>query len=384
MEWEYRYNELAPRNLMLFSLGFAVFSACVVVPPPAFTRAGFTVESLFSETLGSERTDFVGYHIRRTSLVLACHCALPLLYTGMVYTYYSDLVPSLTAFGVPVLPALATAVALAAGTVIFICASHLRDASSRPLWVGHPLVRALEAYGPRGWGEVAASVCAEVAGDATEVFVRLGVTTVVTDSWVCVVGTYSVVVAHLRDVVLRVDPRRTVEREVAGEVEQVLGVEVTEGRAGRAGVVSAVIRVASTDWARLNARLQGVIVDARGVLIQQTLDERFLTALEEVVAANTAALDSPATRTIEAEPGDLCAGCLASPPEVRLVARCGRPACESCFCRPMWCLSCLGRWFLAKQRERRTGPAAGWLADGQAPCPTCRRVFCALDIVKVV
>jgi hypothetical protein len=402
MEWESRYDENGPRNLLLFSLGYAVFAACVVIPPPAFTRAGFTVEALFSEGLGSERTQFIRYHLARTSLVLACHTLLPVLYLLMVFIYYSDLVPAWTVLGVDLATVAATTLLPVCLTILYTGISWYRDPSSRPFGVPHPLVKSLSAYTDvltannnnniLGWLETAMEIEREVAQESTEVFVRLGVTTVVTTSWLCVVGTYGVVVAHLRDVVLRVDTRLTVEREVPGVdgTEQVLGVEVTAGRAGRAGVASAVIRVSSADWDRLNDRLQGVILDARQVVVQQTLDQRFQAGLEEVVAANTAAYNDAqgqqgqaAARGINADPGDVCAGCMASAPEVRLVARCGRGSCESCFCRPLWCLKCLGRWFLAKQMERGTSTSAGWLTDGQAPCPTCRRTFCALDVVKV-
>lgn len=50
--------------------------------------------------------------------------------------------------------------------------------------------------------------------------------------------------------------------------------------------------------------------------------------------------------------------------------------CQQCFCRPMWCLSCLGRWFASRQDQQRPET---WLSS-TVPCPTCRAKFCILDI----
>lgn len=53
--------------------------------------------------------------------------------------------------------------------------------------------------------------------------------------------------------------------------------------------------------------------------------------------------------------------------------------CQQCFCRPMWCLSCLGRWFASRQDQERPET---WLSS-RVPCPTCRAKFCVLDICLV-
>ena len=53
--------------------------------------------------------------------------------------------------------------------------------------------------------------------------------------------------------------------------------------------------------------------------------------------------------------------------------------CRQCFCRPMWCLSCLGRWFASRQNQERPET---WLASC-VPCPTCRSKFCILDVCLI-
>ena len=58
----------------------------------------------------------------------------------------------------------------------------------------------------------------------------------------------------------------------------------------------------------------------------------------------------------------------------------GGPSCVQCFCRPMWCLECMGKWFASRQDQQHPET---WLG-GKAPCPTCRAVFCMLDVSKIV
>lgn len=52
------------------------------------------------------------------------------------------------------------------------------------------------------------------------------------------------------------------------------------------------------------------------------------------------------------------------------------PHCRACFCRPMWCVGCMGRWFASRQDPHHP---ERWL-EGKSPCPTCRAVFCLLDV----
>jgi hypothetical protein len=76
---------------------------------------------------------------------------------------------------------------------------------------------------------------------------------------------------------------------------------------------------------------------------------------------------------------DTCIGCLQTNANVKLVKNCDAPdvgQCRTCFCRPMWCLECLGKWFASRQDQTRPDT---WL-QSTCPCPSCRSVFCILDI----
>ncbi|CAD5214742.1 unnamed protein product [Bursaphelenchus okinawaensis] len=79
---------------------------------------------------------------------------------------------------------------------------------------------------------------------------------------------------------------------------------------------------------------------------------------------------------------DVCFGCMAVPPNVKLQKLCEAPDCTSCSCRPTWCHSCLARIFATEQDQERP---EGWMA-GRARCPTCRLNFCVLDVrpLKVI
>ena len=76
---------------------------------------------------------------------------------------------------------------------------------------------------------------------------------------------------------------------------------------------------------------------------------------------------------------ELCIGCNVSVSDVKLVKFCDPRDCGNCFCRPMWCVTCLSKWFAARQDQ--TNPHT-WL-QGTAPCPTCRSKFCMLDVCLI-
>ena len=61
-----------------FTLAYIVFCLCFVFTPNEFRSAGLTIQNLFSSWLGSEDVAFVQFHIRRTSVTVLVHSALPL------------------------------------------------------------------------------------------------------------------------------------------------------------------------------------------------------------------------------------------------------------------------------------------------------------------
>ena len=55
---------------------------------------------------------------------------------------------------------------------------------------------------------------------------------------------------------------------------------------------------------------------------------------------------------------DNCIGCMVAPSDVKLLRRCDtidsdqpqeennqpQDSCVTCYCRPMWCITCMGKW----------------------------------------
>lgn len=64
---------------------------------------------------------------------------------------------------------------------------------------------------------------------------------------------------------------------------------------------------------------------------------------------------------------------------LRLCQEEGEGECQQCYCRPMWCLTCMGKWFASRQDQQKPET---WLGN-RVPCPTCRAKFCILDVCIV-
>lgn len=50
--------------------------------------------------------------------------------------------------------------------------------------------------------------------------------------------------------------------------------------------------------------------------------------------------------------------------------------CTTCFCKPLWCVDCMARWFASRQEVDRQNT---WLSS-KCTCPMCRSKFCVLDV----
>lgn len=91
---------------------------------------------------------------------------------------------------------------------------------------------------------------------------------------------------------------------------------------------------------------------------------------------------APVTPLFPLQELEACIGCMQSRASVKLVKTCQEAAegeCQQCYCRPMWCLTCMGKWFASRQDPQRPDT---WLAS-RVPCPTCRARFCILDVCAV-
>ena len=82
------------------------------------------------------------------------------------------------------------------------------------------------------------------------------------------------------------------------------------------------------------------------------------------------------------QPPETCIGCLQTPSNIKLVKLCAGQSqgeCVQCYCRPMWCLECLCKWWVSRQQQDKPET---WLGS-TSPCPTCRSKFCLLDVCSI-
>lgn len=175
-------------------------------------------------------------------------------------------------------------------------------------------------------------------------------------------------------------------------------------------------RLNSTEYGELCEKLRAPIRSAANVVIRQSLGDLFLETFASLVEVNPAysvpssqvGLGSvfsllgphgqvpvgdggephwgvrppPVTLLHHLQELEACIGCMQTRASVKLVKTCQEAAegeCQQCYCRPMWCLTCMGKWFASRQDPQRPDT---WLAS-RVPCPTCRARFCILDVCAV-
>ncbi|XP_029805437.1 E3 ubiquitin-protein ligase TM129 isoform X2 [Suricata suricatta] len=377
-----------------FTLAYLVFAVCFVFTPTEFHSAGLTVQNLLSGWLGSEDAAFVPYHLRRTSATLLCHSLLPLgYYVGMCFAasekqLYS---PSQAPEAWQLFLLLAVTLPTVTCTLIYYW--------SWDRWACHPLARTLALYAlpQSGWWAVASSVNTEFRRIDKFATGAPGARVIVTDTWVMKVTTYRVHVAQQQDVHLTVTESQQHELSPDSNLPVQLltihvastspGVQAFDIRNGALPSRRALVRwpspaaptscrLNSTEYGELCEKLRAPIRSAANVVIRQSLGDLFLETFASLVEVNPV-YSVPSSQELEA-----CIGCMQTRASVKLVKTCQEAdegECQQCYCRPMWCLTCMGKWFASRQDPQRPDT---WLAS-RVPCPTCRARFCILDVCPV-
>lgn len=358
-----------------FTLAYIVFSLCFVFTPNEFRSAGLTVQNLFSSWLGSEDVGFIQYHVKRSSVTVLVHSALPLgYYMGMCIAapeknlgYIHQVSEGWRTFLL-----LSLCLQLASWTLVIYW--------SRCHWHNHPISRALQAHAQppnSSWGSVATSINTEFRRIDKFATGAPGARVIVTDSWVLKVTTYHIYMALQSECHVTVtDSRQHQLNPDSASPTEILTLRV---ESINPAVRPFDIRLNSTEYSELREKLRAPIRNSPNVVIHQTISELFLETFKAQVDLN-----QPYTLPSgqEVEP---CIGCMQIPANTKLVRLChaagadNESECQQCFCRPMWCLSCLGRWFASRQDQQRPET---WLSS-RVPCPTCRAKFCILDISLV-
>ena len=107
-------------------------------------------------------------------------------------------------------------------------------------------------------------------------------------------------------------------------------------------------RLKSTEYRDLELRVRGSIVNMENITILKSVSDGFIEVFRQYVEQNP--------KHVETEETEPCIGCMAVPADVKIVRRCdssndNQNPCVSCYCRPMWCLTCLGKWFAMRQNQ---------------------------------
>jgi len=369
----------------VYSVIYSLCAFIIVFPSHEVRSAGLTIENLFSGYLGDQNLTFVLYQLRRVALTKCIHSALPTIYIfGLVLLQYRTSSSASGAFDY--LYAIITLskssyleilfITLSLGLLVYVFTSRLVSVMND--WNLDDLAITLAAHSTRGsWREVAVSIDTEIRRIDKFRSVIGSTTLYVTDTWLIQVSTYGVDVMQQSDVML--DLCKAEDFTLSPESRtgtQFLEIKVTSRRNSDHEFR---IRLNSFDFRDLKDKLQAPVQNARKILIQQSLSEKFIQAFYETASGN------PKYRMNDDDEAEQCIGCMQSSANVKLDKLCadeadGSSECSRCFCRPMWCVSCMARWFASRQEE--SSPET-WL-QGTSPCPTCRARFCLLDVMLLM
>ncbi|XP_045613008.2 E3 ubiquitin-protein ligase TM129 [Procambarus clarkii] len=362
-------------EVWFYSLLYWLFALVVIFPPDEAVAAGLTVEALLSSCLGSQFTGFIQYQIRRTGATIIVHT---LLLPGYILMLIKQEISLVHWANTQIHPDTA-AITVIASFVPVLLTALIAGNWWRDNWQRHPLSCTLALYSQ---GNTASSnAWVSVASDVNIEFRRIDKFTtkpnsvcrvIATDSWLMKVTAYRVYLIHHRDAVLSLESSENHQLAQNRTLDtQLLDIKVTSIREG---IPSFYIRLSSLEYKDLERKIVNPVINARQVVVHQSLSDRFLEAFLETVNVNP--------EVFIADEPTMCIGCMEVTANVTLQRRCGSvntgsgSDCVACYCRPMWCVSCLSKWFAARQDQNLP---ESWLSS-KAPCPTCRSTFCLLDV----
>lgn len=335
-----------------------------------FTISGFTIENLFSNYLGSEAILFVQYHINRSCLALLIHSVIPLVYFVIYYLYFDNM-----RFGEFVLLRYFWMFLTTLAVVLPFAVMCLIFYYKRNNWNNHPIPQILKKYcnsADQAWTVVASEINNEYRRNEKVVKRFNSISKIVaTENWVVKTSLYFVYFAHQSDSALIVDKSDSHRISINDSSDSVQFVNI-QVKPTRPGVKNFTIRINSLDFKDLQDRVNRPITILSSVKFHTSLIDRFVDVFIAEAKKNPRYL-SPTTNI------DTCFACMINTPDVKINKSCTvvrETNCTNCFCRPMWCVTCLGRWFASRQNqsERET-----WLRN-QSSCPMCRATFCILDV----
>lgn len=241
-------------------------------------------------------------------------------------------------------------------------------------WENHPIPKILKKYcnTNQKWTVVASEINNEYRRNDKLVKRFSSITKIIaTENWIIKTSLYFVHFAHQSDSALIADKSDTHSISVQDPTDGVQFVNI-QVKPTRPGVKNFSIRINSLDFKDLQDRINRPITVLASVKFHTTLIDRFIDVFVAEARKNPKYSLPPSS--------DTCFACMAKIPDVKINKNCRDGAhehnCTNCFCRPMWCVNCLGRWFASRQDQSERD---SWLRN-QATCPMCRSVFCMLDV----
>ncbi|XP_047736530.1 transmembrane protein 129 isoform X4 [Hyalella azteca] len=362
-----------------FTILYVLLCLIVIFPPDEIAGMGLTVEKLLASFLGSEIMNFVQYHQRRTTATVLVHS---LLIPGYLL-WMRQTQPGVYSwmFHLPTFAIGTTVLLFLSPVLVALCLALWWHHNN---WSQHPLSKSLthflderQASHPHSWLALATEINIQYRRvDKLSTQISSTSQLVAIDSWLIQVNSYQVCVLPLEDtlVVLEGAINNTLDTRPfsAGGSAQILKLRA---RCVSKNVPDLSFRLSSTLMSELERKLVIPVLNSGQVVVQKSLADQFLEVFLKTVSENPPYLEKPNERREEA-----CIGCMSAPSNVKLDRRCrvlgverpaeggGEAQCVACSCRPMW--------FAARQDQARPET---WLSS-RAPCPTCRSLFCLLDV----
>uniref|UniRef100_A0A1B6LAU6 Uncharacterized protein n=1 Tax=Graphocephala atropunctata TaxID=36148 RepID=A0A1B6LAU6_9HEMI len=354
-------------SLGLLTLFYVIFTLCFVLRTSEFISLGLTVESIFSKIVGRDVDNFVFYQIRRSSCTLFIHSSLLLGYR-LCLSWVANY--PVVDKGFSLLNVLGTLSLMLPITTSIIIYQWKKDN-----WENHPIAKRLTLFcdDNSSWRTLASDINIEFRRiDKIAVRCSSLVEVLVTDNWIIKLSPYSMELAHQSDTTLTVDTADTHTLAATGSgTAQFLNIKASFTRRGNHHFY---IRLNALDFKDLEDKLHRPVVVAQNIIFHRSKADQFLEVFKEHVYQN------PYYHPTEEV--EKCVGCFVNSSNVKLMKNCteeGPNPCRNCYCRPMWCVGCMGRWFASRQEEEHP---EDWLSS-KCTCPVCRSVFCILDVSPI-
>ncbi|XP_030749870.1 E3 ubiquitin-protein ligase TM129 [Sitophilus oryzae] len=351
---------------VVFTLFYLLISFGLIYPPTEFISAGFTIQNWFSGILGSESLNFIRYHIKKSMLNLIVYSCLPLVYVILLFLlgYVNEL--SLLFIGTTLYWKIFAATSITLPLLALFEVKRWTDNN----YSKHPIVKNLTKFcnNNSSWEVVASEIenefrRIEKVCISTNPLSRV----VVTENWILKVTPLTIFLTHQSEASLIVKSATNFELSHLNSKEtQYLNIEVNSAR-----IEPFIIRINAAHFKDLEDRLARSINVLPNVKFHKSIVEQFLDVFKDTISKNP-----KYTTNMEL---DQCIGCLQSRPEVKIQKQCQDTLinnCTSCFCKPMWCVDCMGKWFVSRQDPEHKNQ---WLSS-KCTCPMCRATFCLLDV----